>query len=183
LAVIDVASRRKIADIPLGAHPESFQLTADGARIYVNLPDTHTIAVLDAAARKPVATWPASPGSGNFAMALDDAAQRVIVVFRSPARLAAFSMADRGSVETVETCGDADDVFVDAKRRRIYVSCGSGFVDVFDTQNLPYRRLAHVSTAAGARTSLFVPELDRLYVAVRANAGEPASIWVFQPTP
>jgi hypothetical protein len=35
----------------------------------------------------------------------------------------------------------------------------------------------------GARTSLFVPELDRLYVAVRASGAEPAAIWVFKPTP
>jgi hypothetical protein len=35
----------------------------------------------------------------------------------------------------------------------------------------------------GARTSLFVPELDRLLLAVRAEAEQPASIWVFRPTP
>jgi DNA-binding beta-propeller fold protein YncE len=183
LAVIDAATQRKVTNFPLGAHPESFQLTPDGARIYVNLPTARAIAVLDAATRTRVATWPASVGSGNFAMALDDATQRVIVVFRAPARLAAFSMADSGLIETVETCGDADDVFVDAKRQRIYVSCGDGFLDVFDKRNHPYRRLAHIRTAAGARTSLFVPELDRLFVAARASAGEPASIRVFQPAP
>jgi len=183
LAVIDAATQRKTADMPLGAHPESFQLTPDGGRIYFNLPTARAIAVLDAATRKRVATWPASVGNGNFAMALDDAAQRVIVVFRTPARLAAFSMVDSRLIEMVETCGDADDVFVDAKRQRIYVSCGDGYLGIFDKQNHPYRRLAHIRTAAGARTSLFAPELDRLFVAVRANAGEPASIRVFQPAP
>ncbi|HEX4553579.1 MAG TPA: YncE family protein [Xanthobacteraceae bacterium] len=183
LAVIDAASQRKIADMPLGAHPESFQLTPDGGRVYVNLPTARAIAVLDAATRKRVATWPATVGTGNFAMALDDATQRVIVVFRTPARLAAFSMVDSGLIEMVETCGDADDVFVDAKRQRIYVSCGDGYLDVFDKQNHPYRRVAHIRTAAGARTSLFVPEFDRLFVAARASAGEPASIRVFQPAP
>jgi DNA-binding beta-propeller fold protein YncE len=183
LAVIDAATQRKIADIPLGAHPESFQLTPDGGRMYVNLPTARAIAVLDAATRKRVATWPASVGNGNFAMALDDATSRVIVVFRTPARLAAFSMVDSGLIEMVETCGDADDVFVDAKRQRIYVSCGDGFLDIFDKRNHPYQRLAHIRTAAGARTSLFVPELDRLFVAARASAGEPANIRVFQPAP
>jgi DNA-binding beta-propeller fold protein YncE len=183
LAVIDAATQRKISDMPLGAHPESFQLTSDGGRIYVNLPTARAIAVLDAATRKRVATWPASVGNGNFAMAIDEATQRVIVVFRTPARLAAFSMVDSGLIEMAETCGDADDVFVDAKRQRIYVSCGDGFLDVFDKKDHPYRRAAHIRTAAGARTSLFVPELDRLFVAARASAGEPASIRVFQPAP
>jgi DNA-binding beta-propeller fold protein YncE len=183
LAVIDAATQRKVADIPLGTHPESFQLTSDGGRIYVNLPKARALAVLDAATRKQLAIWPASVGGRNFAMALDHATQRVIVVFRTPPKLAAFSMVDSGLIEIAETCGDADDVFVDAKRQRIYVSCGDGFLDVFDKQNHPYRRLAHIATASGARTSLFVHELDRLFVAVRANAGEPAGIWVFRPTP
>jgi hypothetical protein len=86
-------------------------------------------------------------------------------------------------VAKVETCGDADDVFVDAKRRRIYVSCGEGVVDVLDETASGYRRLAQVPTVSGARTSLFVPELDRLFVAVRARSGEPAAIWVFRPVP
>jgi hypothetical protein len=46
-----------------------------------------------------------------------------------------------------------------------------------------YRQLARVPTASGARTSLFVPELDRLFVAVRAASNEPAAIWVFRPAP
>jgi hypothetical protein len=80
-----------------------------------------------------------------------------------------------------ETCGDADDVFVDAKRHRVYVSCGEGMVDVFDQTEAGYRRLAQIPTVSGARTSLFVPDLDRLFVAVRARSGEPAAIWVFRP--
>ena len=74
----------------------------------------------------------------------------------------------------------ADDVFVDRKHRRVYVSCGEGVVDVLES-GAGYRRLARVSTAPGARTSLFVPELDRLFVAVRAVSSEPAAIWVFRP--
>jgi hypothetical protein len=83
----------------------------------------------------------------------------------------------------LETCGDADDVFVDAKRRRVYVSCGEGGVDVLEQREAGYVRLARVPTVSGARTSLFVPELDRLYVAVRARVNEPAAIWVFRPAP
>ena len=46
-----------------------------------------------------------------------------------------------------------------------------------------YRRLAGLPTVPGARTSLFVPDLDRLFVAVRAASNEPAAIWVFRPAP
>jgi hypothetical protein len=46
-----------------------------------------------------------------------------------------------------------------------------------------YGRLARVPTVSGARTSLFVPELDQHLVAVRAGSNEPAAIWVFLPAP
>ena len=114
-------------------------------------------------------------------MAIDRETHRVLVVFRSPPTLMAVSSQDGRVVAKVETCSDADDVFVDPKRRRVYVSCGEGVVDVLEQRDAEYRRLARVTTVSGARTSLFVPELDRLFVAVRARSSEPAAIWVFRP--
>jgi len=92
-------------------------------------------------------------------------------------------MADGRRVASIAICGDADDVFLDAKRRRVYVSCGSGAIDVLDASGDTYQRMAHIATVSGARTSLFVPERDRLYLAVRASGREPAAIWVFRPSP
>ncbi|HLH90508.1 MAG TPA: hypothetical protein VKX28_18810 [Xanthobacteraceae bacterium] len=183
LAIIDPASVSKPADIPLPGHPEAFQLTHDGQRIYVNIPSAQAIVVIDRAARRETARWPTHGMSANFAMALGEAAGEVIVAFRHPAKLAAFAMANGSIGASADSCGDIDDVFVDAKRRRIYASCGEGFLDVLDKASTPWRRLARVPTVAGARTSLFVPELDRLFVAVRADGQEPAAIWVFRPVP
>jgi hypothetical protein len=95
----------------------------------------------------------------------------------------ALSSQDGQIAARIGACGDADDVFVDAKRRRVYVSCGEGAVDVFEQRAAGYERIARVPTVSGARTSLFVPQLDRLYVAVRARSNEPAAIWVFRPLP
>jgi hypothetical protein len=63
------------------------------------------------------------------------------------------------------------------------VSCGDGAIDVIEPRESGYARVAKVRTVSGARTSLFVPELDRLFLAVRASSGEPAAIWVFRPAP
>jgi hypothetical protein len=82
-----------------------------------------------------------------------------------------------------DTCRDADDVFVDARRRRIYVSCGEGVIDVFARSASGYERIGRIPTVAGARTSLFAPANDRLYLGVRASGTEPAAIWVFRPQP
>jgi len=114
-------------------------------------------------------------------MAIDGEAHQVLVVFRSPPTLIALSSQDGRIAAKAETCGDADDVFVDRKRRRVYVSCGEGSVDVLEAGEAGYRRLGRVPTVSGARTSLFVPEMDRLFVAVRATSHESAAIWVFRP--
>jgi len=183
LAVIDAASSRKIADIPLSVHPESFQLDPGSKRIFVNLPKAEAIAVVDGQSGKQIATWPTKIAGGNFPMALEQDAQHALVAFRNPAKLGAFSMEDGHLIASPDICGDADDLFVDAKRRRVYISCGEGFLDVLDSAQGAYRRVTRIATVAGARTSLFVPEMDRLMLAVRASGQEAAAIWVFQPMP
>jgi YVTN family beta-propeller protein len=183
IATIDPARRAKIADFPLPVHPESFQLDRKSNRILVNLPRARAIAVLDGVGGQPKAMWPMKESGANFPIALDEDAERILVAFRAPGRLAVFSARDGESVASVELCDDADDLFVDAKRSRIYVSCGEGFIDVFDARAADYRRLARLPTVRGARTSYYVPSVDRLFLAVRAASLEPAAVWVYRPMP
>jgi DNA-binding beta-propeller fold protein YncE len=180
LAVIDPVSLSKTADFPLKAHPEGFQIDETGTQVFVNVPDAREISVVDLAAGS-TGSLPTQGAGSNFPMAIDADALQVLVVFRSPPTLMALSSQDGHAAAKIETCGDADDVFVDRKRRRVYVSCGEGVVDVLEANETGYRRLARVPTVPGARTSLFVPELDRLFVTVRAGSNEPAAIWVFRP--
>jgi YVTN family beta-propeller protein len=182
LAIIDPSTRTKIADIPLKAHPEAFQLDIASGRVFANVPDARQIAVADIGARKQVSSWPLKDAAANFPMTIDDDGHRVIVVTRNPAKLIAYS-ADGRVEASLSTCGDADDVFVDTKRHRLYVSCGEGVVDVLERRNDGYSEIARVATRPGARTSFFVPSIDRFVVGVRANSNEPASLWVFRPRP
>jgi YVTN family beta-propeller protein len=182
LAVIDPSTHSKVGDVPLKAHPESFQIDPDTSQIFVNVPDARGIAVVDISSRTQVATWPLDR-DGNFPMAVDRVRSQVLLVFRGSSEFGVFSMIDGKPIATTETCGDADDLFIDAKRARVYISCGAGFLDVLEAKEATYRRIARIPTVSGARTSLFVPEMDRLLVAVRASSGESAAIWVFRPMP
>ena len=182
IAVIDPATRTKGAEYRLRAHPEGFQIDGTATQLFINVPDAREIAVIDLpnAASRSAAT----PGlRSNFPMAVDAEAKRLLVVFRSPPTLMAVSSQDMQIVTKAETCSDADDVFVDAKHHRVYVICGAGEVDAFEPRGTGYERIAKIPTVPGARTGLFVPELDRLFVAVRASSGEPPAIWVFRPAP
>jgi DNA-binding beta-propeller fold protein YncE len=180
LAVIDPISLSKTGDTRLKAHPEGFQIDETGAQVFVNVPDAREIVMADLTSGS-TRSLPTQGAGSNFPMAIDGKAHQVLVVFRSPPTLMALSSQNGRVAAKLETCGDADDVFVDRKRRRVYVSCGEGAVDVLEAGEAGYRRLGRVPTVSGARTSLFVPELDRLFVAVRATSNEPAAIWVFRP--
>jgi DNA-binding beta-propeller fold protein YncE len=181
LAVIDPANRKKVADMPLKGHPESFQFDETGSRIFVNVPDARQIAVLDVGSSKQSSTLDTAGARSNFPMAVDADEHRLLVAFRSPAKLMVFATPTGKLEGSFDICRDADDVFVDRQRRRLYVSCGEGVVDVLAQTGSGYERIARIPTIAGARTSLFVPASDRLYLGVRATAAEPAAIWVFRP--
>ena len=175
-------SRKKVADIALKGHPESFQLEANSPRIFVNVPDAREIAVVDRSRQKQAGSWSTPPDlRANFPLALDESRQQALVMFRHPAKLAAFSMRDGSCLRAIDACGDADDLFIDERRSRVYVSCGEGFVEVFGMQVNGYVRIGRLATSAGSRTARWVPESDRLLLAVRATATEPAALWVFRP--
>lgn len=180
LAAIDPTSTKKIADIRLEGHPESFRLDPDGARVFVNVPNAGEIAVVDRRSGKQIAGWKTTPLNANYPLILDSA-ETVLAVFRRPARVAVFRKTDGRLLQAVDTCDDSDDVFTDTRRARLYVTCGAGFVETFVRDEAGYRSTGRVTTSSGARTSLFVPELDRLYVAVRGQSNAAAAIWVYRP--
>jgi DNA-binding beta-propeller fold protein YncE len=118
LALIDTATRTKAGDIRLKGHPESFRIDETGNRVFVNVPDAREIVVVNLAAGDNQ-TLPVQGMRPNFPMAIDRDMHQVIVVFRSPPTLVALSSQYEHVVTKAATCGDADDVFVDAKRRRV----------------------------------------------------------------
>src|SRR5262249_11807683 len=106
---------------------------------------------------------------GNFPMALDPSQHLIASVFRSPPMLLLIDPATGEVRNRFATCGHADDVFFDASRARLHISCGAGEVAVVEHKKSDWAALGMIETASGARTSLFVPELDRLFVADRAG--------------
>jgi hypothetical protein len=170
-----------LASIPLDGHPESFQLEQNGNRIFVNVPGDRSVAVIDRTQQKIVTKWRLTEAHSNFPMALDEANHRLFIGCRSPARLLVLDTTSGKTVAKVEISGDTDDVFYDAKRNRLYASCGEGFLDVIqcDAGN-QYHRIAHEPTRVGARTSFYSPETDRLYLAFPKDGGRDAEIRVYQ---
>jgi hypothetical protein len=132
-----------------------------------------------------VAAWPVAIGEKNFPMALDATSSRLFVACRKPALLAVYDTR-AGTLLSQNPCvGDADDMFLDAALKRLYVIGGEGAVDVFQTSETSRepKRLARRPTAPRARTGLFIPELRMLAVAAPHTRNDPASVLLFQARP
>ena len=180
LGEMDVEGQ-KIGEIKLDSHPESFQLEKSSPRVYVNLPKSRKIAVLDRESRTILTSWGTGMSLNNYAMALNEADHRLFVVSRIPARLLVIDTGSGKIVQTLSAVGDCDDVFFDQKRKRIYASGGEGAISVFQQQDPDhYKETARIPTVKGARTSFFSPDLDRLYLAVRRQGSTTAMIQVFE---
>lgn len=180
LAVVDPASGRVAQRVSIPGHPESFQLERTGPRIFANLPDrAQVVVVADRAIGSVSARWALS-AHANYPMAFDEATHRLFVGCRQPASVVTYDVASGKPVATIPAVGDTDDLFYDGARQRLYVLGGEGYVDV--QQRGPgdsFTRIAHIATAGGARTGLFVPEQNRLYVAVPHRGAQRAEIRVF----
>jgi DNA-binding beta-propeller fold protein YncE len=182
LQMFDPASGEAAGEIRLAAHPESFQLERNGSRIFVNVPDARQVAVVDRAKRQVSATWDVPGARANFPMTLDEAGRRLFVGARSPALMLVYDIDSGKVVAKLPIGGDTDDVFFDAERKRVYVICGEGRVDIFRQDDADhYSQIGTVTTAARARTGLFVPEEGRLYVAAPAIDKAAARILVYRP--
>jgi len=177
IGVIDAESGKSIRSLKLPKHPEAFVLEQHGSRIFVNVPTAQEVAVIDRAQGKVIATWKIEGSFANFPMALDESNHRLFLGCRLPAKLVVLNTDSGAVVTTLPISGDPDDVFYDEKNHRVYAICGAGAIEVIDQLDRDsYQRTAAIKTASGARTGLFVPELDSLFVAVPHRGSQSAEV-------
>src|SRR5215469_2354842 len=170
---------KKIADIVVDAHPESFQLETHGSRIFVNVPDKKEIEVIDGVKRSVFARWPVS-AEDNFPMALDEANHRLLVGVWKPAQMLAFDTETGKQVAAGEIAGKTDDLFYDSSRHRVYVLTSQQFLEVFEQKDSDhYNRIARYPIPPGSQTGLFVSEWGKLFVAVPAQGEQNAEVRVY----
>jgi len=181
LAFIDPKAHKITGTTKLAGHPEAFQIEKSRPRIYVNVPNANHIAVVDSSKQTVITTWPMGQFRANFPMALDEPNHRLFVGTRNPAKLVVFDTESGKQITALNISGDTDDVFFDQEKKRIYVSAGEGYIDLI-SQSDPdhYQPITRISTASGARTSLLVSELHRLFLAVPHRGAQEGAIRVYE---
>ena len=181
LAVINATSGEKLGYIKLPGHPESFQMEKSGQRIFVNVPTDDSIIVADKKNLKPISKWTLTNAKANFPMALDEGNHRLFVGFRDPAKVIVYDTESGKEVASFKISRDSDDIFYDGVKKLIYVSAGEGTIDVFKQRDMDhYDLVKRTQSIQGARTSLFVPELNRFYLAAPEHEGQEAQIQIYE---
>jgi hypothetical protein len=96
-------------------------------------------------------------------MALDEGGRRLFIGCRKPAAVVILDTESGQQLASVPIRGDVDDVFYDAKRKRLYASCGQGFLAVFrEAEVNRFEVLKEIPTMRLARTCLLELEMGRL---------------------
>jgi len=183
IAVIDAATDKHLGDIKTAVHPGGFALERAGSRMFVTMPESNETVVINRKTQEVAASWPLpSDTQQPVALALDEENHRLLVGTRKPPRVVVYDTDTGKTVGETETVGVLDGLYFSSKHKQVYASGGEGFLVVY-RQNDPnhYEETARIPTAYLARTSLYVPELDRLYVALPKNDKNAAEIRVYEP--
>ena len=186
LNIIDTRNFKLVGNISLpGKHSEAMAIDKAGKKMYVNLSGTDQVGVVDLDSRKLVAQWPVPDAHVENSMVLDEPNHRLFIATRKPAKFFVYDT-DTGKVVTTLPCAEInDDMWFDRAHKRIYVT-GSDTTSVIEQKDADhYEKIADVPTGFRAKTSIFVPQLHRLYVAV-SGKGKPdakLSMQIYQLEP
>ena len=184
LTVLNALTGARVGAIVTDAHAGGSGVDERGRHVYVLVPEKAEVVVLDRKTRVQLAKWMIPGIQKNVALDLDEKNHRLFLGVRAPASVVVLDSTSGEVVASVPTVSMLDGLSYDQAARRIYTSGGEGFVDV--TQQIDadhYERIARVSTGPNARTSKFVPEWRRLYVAVPRDQDRSAELLVFEVVP
>jgi hypothetical protein len=181
LEEIDPVAAQKISEVHFDAdHVEALAVQQGGPHVYINVTDKNDLAVIDKVSHKIVARWPIKEAEQNALVQLDEATHRLFVVTRKPGKMLVLDADSGATLAQFAAPGRVDQEIFDPASHRVYAPGGEGYIGVYTEQDANhFVELAHVPSAAGAKTAILVPELHRLYVAVSPGEGKTgaALIW------
>jgi hypothetical protein len=180
IAVIDALTHLQNGNVKLPAHPEGFQIDKRNNKILVNIPGKKMIGIIDLSQLKLINTWNRNSPSANFPIAIDAQNSQAFIGYRRPPKLEIVDMATGKEIGSNNTASDVDDLYYDSRQKRIYISGGGGYINIFQ-QNATgsFKQITNMDSRSGARTSLLIPELNLFVLAARASGEKEAALLVY----
>lgn len=174
LSAVDPVTLQRHGDLKFDSDKvEAMAIESNGNKLYINVTGKNYMAVVDKKTLAVLATWPIKEAQQNAPVAFDEPNKRLFVIARKPGTLIILNADTGASVATFKAPERCDQVIWDAANRRIYALGGEGYIGVFQQKDPDhYVELTRVRSAAGAKTGILVPELNRLLVAVSPGEGK-----------
>jgi DNA-binding beta-propeller fold protein YncE len=174
LGVVDAQSFALKGDIKLPGTVEGFQIENGRNRLFLVIPTPSQVAVIDTDKREVTNSYPVKMAGGGHPLALDEANKRMFVGCRQAPMVVVMDTETGKEITGVPVPEGIDDLFYDAKRKRLYASCGEGYLAVIRQLDADHYQAAEkIATAKQAKTSLFDAETSHLYLAVPRQPGKP----------
>lgn len=165
--VIDPKSNQVVATISLSGKPE-ISVSDEKGKIYVNIEDKSTIAVINTTNYKVEQEWPLAPGQEPTGIALDPKTHRL---FSTCANKMIITVdAENGRVVGNLPIGDdPDGAAFDPELKRVYAANGDGTLTVFEEdpngtltllQNFPTQKKANTIALNKLTHRIYLPSAD-----------------------
>ena len=173
LGVISAKTNTLKADIKLTGTVEGFVIEAKRPLLYAATPDPSQVVVIDLDKNQVKTTYPIKKAAGAHPIALDEANHRLYVACRKEPMVVVLDSETGKEITSVAIPEEVDDLYFDAGRKRLYASCGSGFIAVIKVVDADkIESVEKVETVKGARTCLYVADIGKLYLAVPKQEGK-----------
>jgi DNA-binding beta-propeller fold protein YncE len=172
LSIVDTTKGERVGEIrvPGSGHLEQIVIERSGSRLYVNIEDKNEVGVMDKENRTLLARWPLTKGKNNFPIALDEKNHRLFVGCRNTDASGVIVVIDTQTGKEIDALpigGNVDYMDFDPRNSRLYATCGTGNVYVYQSLSPDkYKLLSKPDTAVMAKTGLLVPELNLFFVGV-----------------
>jgi YVTN family beta-propeller protein len=170
-AVIDAATAREIATIPLPGGPE-FAVSDGEGHVFVNVEDKSLVVRIDVAKGVVQSSWPLAPCVEPTGLALDPVRHRLFSVCHNEKMIISDSESGRRIAE-LPIGKHVDAAAFDPTLQRVFCSNGdSADVSVIEVQpGDHYSVRGALATAKGAKTMALDPATHRLYVPAMSADG------------
>jgi DNA-binding beta-propeller fold protein YncE len=185
LTALDAETYETKATIELPGRPEGFQLGTKRPLLYMNTVEPTRLVVVDTVKNEARHSYPLKLADRAYPLAVDEANHRLFLGCRDKPSVVVLNSESGEEVTSIAIPADIDDLFYDAKNKRLYASCGAGSLAVLRQRDADhYETLETVPTTKLARTCFFDPAGERLYLLVPRQEGEEGpTIRVYRPRP
>jgi YVTN family beta-propeller protein len=163
--VIDPKLQKIVAIVELpSAAPEDLAFDADSHRLFQNLKNANSVAVIDPATNKVTATWPTAPAQSPHGMAIVPESDALLVVGGN-GKLVLMSQKDGAVLTSADVASRIDQLAYDPGLHRAYGASGTGKISVVQVDGNKLTALGDAPSADGAHSIAVDPKTHTVWIA------------------